>query len=188
MKNSAILLLSTSLFLSTSIAEPLHADEYQAQMQAVKSPATEETPKAETTKTPDIHKEKTKEADKKKTPDPFKGMPKSGIISSSMSGVGSFGVQSIVTSKDLEGKGLPISGTVINQDNFKRIVKITNNSDKAIKITARLIQTDSKGQKKLRSDYLSMLLKPKSSVERVVTNATESAGYVLELKSWSVIK
>jgi hypothetical protein len=147
--------------------------------------ATNKTPNAVPQKS-SVKNDSTKA--EKKEEDPFKDMPKSGIIASSNSGIDSFGVNSLSASKALEGKDLPITGSVGSDGEFKKIVKVTNGTDKSVKVNARLIQTDSKGVRKLRSDYMSLSLGPKASIERKVGTATGSAGYVLEIVSWKVKK
>lgn len=115
--------------------------------------------------------------------DPDKGLPRSGVLSSTYSSrfeshsVGIWGKKNAA----VDAKP-PVSGSV-SKISDRWVMRVFNNSTDAFDVDVRLKQTNSQ-HKLLRSDNYSLRLKPEESAERSVVALAGSSDAELELLSW----
>ena len=119
--------------------------------------------------------------------DPNKGLPKSGLLSSTYNS--GYQAKSIdVWSRKGESveKSEPLSGSVSRGSDSQWKVKIFNNSEDSFDANIRVRQINSKGSV-IKTDSFSFRLKPKGASERSVFALSSSADAQMELVSWKRI-
>ena len=126
---------------------------------------------------------KTENADK----DPNKGLPKGGVLSSSLT-AGSQSKSVDVWSK--KGAAVdaqpPISGSVSRASEKQWKMRVFNNTDDSFNADVKVKQINSRGDV-IRTDSFSVRLKPKDSTERSIPALASSANSEMELVSWKRI-
>lgn len=121
-----------------------------------------------------------------KEEDPDKGLPKSGVLSTSIS-TGYQTNKKVAIPWNKEGAGAdaqaPISGSVSRINTKQWQAKVFNNTDDAFSADVAVVQLNANGNT-VKRDSFSMRLKPKESLERTVSAVAGSSDGRLELISW----
>lgn len=80
----------------------------------------------------------------------------------------------------------PVTGSV-SRSGRDWVMKVFNNSEDTYRVQLEVQQID-KGQKKLKSDYFTYTLGPKSSEERKLASNSRTENCLLKLSSWDLVK